>query len=618
MKSILKLLALVITVFPLTAQAEEAKKFTPNIIIFYVDDLGWQDVQLNELDNPCPYETPNIKRLAQKGMNFTEGYSPAPSCAPSRAGIITGQHPAKIRLTHVSLGSMKKGAKTAKMVEPYLADPMDRSLLTIADAMKANGYNTGHSGKWHVGLNAASYGFDTVNQERGPHRRMDDRTTGFSTLDDPKYPLTEEKYAPFSETKPNGISYPYDEVTESAIDFMTHSGDKPFFLNLCHWMVHWPVMTRNGELLEYYCDKLGQPFPPKPGDMSLPGQQNPYFAAMVTTVDWSLGRIVSYLETTEDPRSPGKKLSETTYLFFSSDNGGAEIKGKEIISDNAPLKYGKTNAEEGGIRVPLIVTGPSIAAGSTHKGLVNQLDFFPTILAVTDSTIEADDFNKLSGLDISPVLHGKSDKITDANGTERSHLFWHYPHGDADKMKAAIRSGDYKLYKRFATDDYELYRLYKDGKRKDIEEVNDLAKNKKFAPTVKRLAELLETDLVANNAELPYLNPNFSDKTAPVAVLGKSSYEADSRLATLNVKASEPSVKKAFVIYQQTGEQKKHSKVYKEIPASVALPGMSAPAEISKDGRSITATLPKGITAFCFGVVDANNYLQYTKITPAK
>jgi arylsulfatase A-like enzyme len=260
----------------------------PNIIIFYVDDLGWQDAQLNDLDKPCPYDTPNITKLAQAGMNFTQGYSPAPTCSPSRAGIITGQHPAKIGMTHVTLARLQDGGEGDRLVEPYLQEPLDLNLLTIADAMKANGYRTGHSGKWHVGLNAASYGFEVVNQERGPHRRMDDRTKGFATDDDEDYPLSKEKYPPFSDKKPKGISYPYDEVTESALKFIGDSGDKPFFLNLCHWMVHWPALTRNGELLEYYCDKLGQAFPPKPGDMTLPGQQNPYFSSMVTTVDWIL------------------------------------------------------------------------------------------------------------------------------------------------------------------------------------------------------------------------------------------------------------------------------------------------------------------------------------------
>lgn len=117
------------------------------------------------------------------------------------------------------------------------------------------------------------------------------------------------------------------------------------------------MVTRNGELLEYYCDKFEQPFPPQKGAMTLPGQQNPYFASMVTSVDWSLGRVIDFLKKTDDPRSPGKKLIETTYLFFTSDNGGAEIKGKEILSDNAPLKYGKKHPEEGGIRVPMVVAG---------------------------------------------------------------------------------------------------------------------------------------------------------------------------------------------------------------------------------------------------------------------
>ena len=106
----------------LTAEASEpaSEKPVPNVIIFYVDDLGWQDVELNDLDDPCPYETPNIKKLAKSGMNFTQAYSPAPTCSPSRAGIITGQHPAKIKLTHVDLGSTKPARDTDRLIAPYL------------------------------------------------------------------------------------------------------------------------------------------------------------------------------------------------------------------------------------------------------------------------------------------------------------------------------------------------------------------------------------------------------------------------------------------------------------------------------------------------------------------
>lgn len=589
----------------------------PNIIIFYVDDLGWQDVQLNDLDTPCAFETPNITKLAKAGMNFTDGYSPAPTCAPSRAGIITGQHPAKIAMTHVTVADLDKPKGNPLMVAPYLQDPLDRDLVTLADVMNDNGYRTGHSGKWHVGLSADSYGFKVVNQDRGPHRSMEDRTKDFATADDAKYPLSKEKYPPFSDKKPDGISYPYEEVTESALKFIGESGEKPFFLNLCHWMVHWPAITRNGELLEHYCDKLGQAFPPKPGDSTLPGQQNPYFSAMVTTVDWSLGRVVDYLEKTDDPRHPGKKLIETTYIFFSSDNGGAEARGPEILSDNAPLKYGKGHAEEGGVRVPMIIAGPGIEAGSTFNGLVNQLDYFPTILKLTESSIPENDQKNLSGADITPVLTGASEKIVEADGSDRDHLFWHFPHGDTDSMMSSIRSGDYKLYKRYMTNDYLLYQIHKDGKRHDIEEAKDLAKNPEFAPVLESLSKMLEEDLKANNAELPYLNALYTEKETPAASLGKTEYDPATRIGKLSLKPTDSTIKKSYVIYcnpPSEGKQKKSRSSGKGEDKRIAIPGMRASAEISEDGQSVQATIPEGIEAFCFMIVDANNYMQFSKI----
>ena len=183
-------------------------------------------------------------------------------------------------------------------------------------------------------------------------------------------------------------------------------------------------MTRNGELLEYYCDKLGQPFPPKKGQQSKPGQNNPYFASMVSTVDWSSGRIVDYLEETDDPRNKGKKLIETTYIIFTSDNGGAMRHGKEVLSDNTPLKFGKSNSEEGGIRVPMVVVGPGVPKGSQFDGLVNQLDYFPTILNLTRSTIEPEAKKELSGLGhhAGPVGRRQADCGPERDGAEESIL----------------------------------------------------------------------------------------------------------------------------------------------------------------------------------------------------
>ncbi|MDB4408541.1 sulfatase-like hydrolase/transferase [Akkermansiaceae bacterium] len=594
----------------------------PNIIVFYVDDLGHQDVQINELDDPCPYETPNMVALAAAGMNFPQAYSPAPTCSPSRAAILSGRHPAKNRFTHVTLDNRSDARAADPMIAPYLEAQLNRNVLTSADALKANGYRTGHSGKWHIGLNAANYGFETVNHSRGAHRSMSpDRLSDFATTSHPTYPLSVEKYPPISASNPQGVSYPYDEVTESALQFMEDNKDEPFFLNLCHWMVHWPVLTRNEELLEHYCDKFGLTYPddlrdpvdPVTGevlDWTTAGQTNPYFAAMVTTVDWSLGRIVDYLEVTDDPRNPGQKLIDTTYIFFSSDNGGAETRGPEIISDNAPYKGKKGNVEGGGIRVPMVISGPGIAAGTEFNTMVNQLDFFPTFLELTDTTISAADTAELSGLDISPVLLDPTPgdaQVLDAMGNEREFLFWHFPHGEMD---AAIRSGDYKLHKQFESTTYELYRLYDaNGDRLDIEEVNDLGTDLAYASIVTDLSGKLEAALLANNAEPPYLNPNHTGvDPATVAAVDTSLFAVSTRLAELAIDTSRPKIVDAYIIYTDGPTTSGDTDVVTED----AISGMREAATLSADGYSVSAVIPASITAYAFMLIDENGFMQYT------
>lgn len=574
----------------------------PNIVIFYVDDLGWQDVQLNDIDDACPYETPNIIKLAEGGMNFTQGYSSAPTCSPSRAGLMTGQHPAKVGITHVTLGSTDTGETSFPLSSPYLDHHLNTDILTLPDVLKQNGYRTGHTGKWHVGLTSASYGFDFVDQTRGIHRSLNDRTKDFATADDSKYPLSVEKYPPYSEKKPTGISYPYDQLTESSIQFIDENKDQPFFLNMCHWMVHWPVCTRNGELLEYYCDKMGQPFPPPVGDMTLEGQQNPYFAAMVTSVDWSLGRVVNFLESTDDPRNPGKKLIETTYIFFTSDNGGAETKGLEIISDNYPLKYGKAHTEEGGVRVSTIISGSGISAASQFDVMVSQLDFFPTILNLTNSVMPQEDKKKLFGLDISPVLFQQSNKIADAEGVERTNLFWHYPHGTSS-MKSSIREGDYKLYKQYTTGEFELYQLYKDGDRLDLEEKFNLADNPEYDSVVSLLSTNLEASLQANSAKGPYLNPAFTGKTEDPVDVASTKFLLLDRQAHLSLKNAP--VKEAYVLY--IGESEDPSIQFR----------VKFPAEISGDGYAVSAHIPENVPGYRFILIDTNNYQVYTEVKSA-
>jgi arylsulfatase A-like enzyme len=508
------------------------------------------------------------------------------------------------------------------MLEPYLDAHAPLDALTLATALGQNGYRTGHVGKWHVGLTSAHYGFDFSHEDRGVHRGMADRTRDFATADDKTYPLSKEKYPPVSAAKPAGISYPYDGVTETALKFMKESKSEPFFLYLCHWMVHWPVLTRNGELLEYYCDKFNQPFPPKPGDMRLEGQQNPYFAAMVTTVDWSLGRVVDFLKRTDDPRNPGKKLIETTYIFFSSDNGGAERHAREIISDNAPLKNGKKYTEEGGIRVPLLIAGPGVPAAGQYDGLVNQLDFFPTILNLTGSTIAPGVRTQLSGLDITQVIKGNSRKITDARGNERKNLFWHYPHGSTT-MKGAIREGDYKLYKHYASDEYSLFRLYENGRRLDLEENNNLANDPEHAAVLDRLRSNLENHLAANNATMPYLNPAYTKHNLKPARIASFEFSKSTRQARLETKSQAPRIKEAYIVYRRLdGPWTTENKKFRGKGTLVGSPpvgfGVKIPAHIGNDGRAVSATIPDNVPACFFVLIDENNFQLSSEIKAAK
>ncbi|MBU2877912.1 sulfatase [Aliiglaciecola lipolytica] len=594
-----------------TAIDEKSELIKPNIIVFYVDDLGWQDSQLNDIDEPTPWETPNMLALAKKGMNFTQAYSSAPTCAPSRGGLLSGQHPAKTNLTHVlGAGIPTPQNRRSQLIEPYFNDHLADDVLTLADALKANGYKTGHVGKWHLGHYASNApttaGFDFSFDKRGVHSNSKQRHKDF---DNAQFPLSEEKYPPYSEKHPDGISYPLDLVTENALNFVQENKDEPFFLYLAHWMVHTPIVTKNKALLEYYTDKLGIPFPTTPDPVTTAGQTNPYYGAMVTTVDWSLGRLVSLLEQTDDPRNPGKKLIETTYIFLSSDNGGAERSGPEIITDNFPLDLGKKHTEEGGIRVPMVVTGPTVNKNVTHHGFVNQLDYYPTILALTNSTIPKSYEDKLSGVNLSPVLEDENKKATYANGEVRQNLFWHFPHNSDDSMQSAIREGDFKLTKHYIDNSYSLYRLYKDGKRFDIEEKNDLAKLPEYAGVVDKLSKNLEQLLVENNAILPKLNPDNA-ANGPTRLLvpkvASNTFDKKARVAQIKLMEGKTKLKEAYLlaeIAKTKGSDKREKRgklvvTYKKIPVT-----------INHQDLTVTGMVPEQNDAYVFILIDENNFM---------
>lgn len=578
-------------------------EFKPNIIIFYVDDLGWQDTNIYNVGEPSPWETPNMLALANSGMLFTQGYSPAPTCGPSRAGLLTGQHPAKTRFTHVNGNRLPESSSAQKMIAPFFINtlPEGEDEIILSEALQQNGYRTAQVGKWHI--HGPKKGFDLAYTKRGAHSQLNDRSKDFSGYGKKeKFPLSKELYSPISDKHPNGIPYPHQPVTEQALKFVRDSSKdkKPFFLYLAHWMVHYPIITRNRNLLEYYTDKLGIDFPKDKSDITTPGQTNPYYGAMVTTVDWSLGRVVDLLKTTDDPRNPGKKLIETTYIFMTSDNGGAEDRRREIITDNAPLDKGKKYAQEGGVRVPMVISGPTIQAGSQFDDMVNQLDYFPTIMNLTGTSLTPSQQAKLSGLDITAVLNGNSDKVKDASGKTRELLWWHFPHNTDSQMQSAIREGDFKLYKNYKDNSYSLYRLYKDGKMLDIGEQRDLVDVKEYGEIVDSLVTKLENLLIQHNAEFPSKNPQFkgltqSDKDA-LPVIENNVYKAKQNLATIQLADDKTPLDNAYVLVKG-----KKDKRYVNLSASIE-------AESGKP-TMVSAQLPADVVEYVFVLIDQNNFM---------
>ncbi len=620
------IIVIVLIVFPLNTHGQKKETIIkPNVIIFYVDDLGWQDIQLNDLDNATPWETPNISKLVIEGLNFINAYSPAPTCAPSRCAMLTGLHPTKTGITHVAGGKIPE-PKYSKFISPFYPLGLSSEHFTIAEALKTNGYRTGHVGKWHAGelesQKSINQGFDFAFESRGAHqgpKKPLNRVNYFATHDknDP-YKLSEEKYFPFTEKSPQGISYPKDEVTEKALEFIDKNKGKPFFLYLAHWMVHYPIHTKNRELLQYYCDKLGVDFPTKDIPVSSKGQTNPYYGSMVTTLDWSLGRLVDYLKKTYDPRNKGKKLFETTYVIFSSDNGGTQRHGKEIITDNAPLDEGKQFCQEGGIRVPMIISGPNIAKASNYNGLINQLDFFPTILNLTETKIPAKYTSDFDGLDISGVLLNDEATILNKKGKPREDLWWHFPHNSDNQMQSAIRSGDYKLYKNHVDGSYELYRLYKDGKRADLEEKFDISKES--VKVTEALSERLEKYLKDYNAEYPYKNPlekaDYIGKENAVYVpkITHDYFDSKTNNATIQLEQGKAKINNGYALIKVQDEIKGKSNGKKGKTRSTYL---KLPIDTSTDGLTYSFKVPKNAVDYIIILIDENQFMIKSKLNKA-
>lgn len=433
-----------------------SSKAKPNIVLFYIDDLGWKDVGFN---GSMYYETPNIDRMAQEGLIFTDAYANAPNCAPSRASLMTGQYTPRHKI--YTVGTSARGqAEHRQMIPVSNIETLPLDYVTLTEALKDAGYATGHFGKWHLG----DTGFHPEDQG------FDVNAGGFSRGHPPA-----GYFSPYNNPKladgPEG-EYLTDRLTDEALSFIKQHTEQPFFLYLSHYAVHTPLQAKESMQARYES---------KAPDGN---QNNAAYAAMIESTDQSVGRILDRLD--------ALGLTENTVAIFFSDNGGAVQ-----ATSNEPLRGYKGMLYEGGIRVPLAITWPgTIAPDRTSDTPVIGIDLYPTMLELAEASTPN---HKLDGVSLVPLFEGQ-DTLP-----ERS-LFWHFPaYLEAPRPLpgpwrttpvGGIRRSDYKLLEFFETGTIELYDL-----RQDRSETTNLADQ--MPDKAAELHTLLKTWRMEIEADMP-------------------------------------------------------------------------------------------------------------------
>ncbi len=459
------LFTILILVSFLGCKVKSTQNERPNIILLLVDDLGWKDVGYM---GSKFHETPNIDNLASQSMTFTNAYAACAVCSPTRASIQTGRYPSRIGVTDWIRARFQVGNGDLTAPPPYeengdriLRTPsnpywMEQDETTIAELLKQSGYFTCHIGKWHLGPD------DYYPEKQG----YDLNIAGCDMGQPVNYfdPYVNDKGVGFPNLKPRKEGeYLVDRLADELKNVIEQHKDKPFFINMCYYAVHTPLMAKP-ELIEKYKSK----------DV-LDGQKNPVYAAMIESLDNAVGTLVATLKKTE--------LLENTIIIFMSDNGG--LLGP---TDNSPLRSGKGYPYEGGIRIPMFVYwNGKIQPGSMSDLPISTIDVLPTICAITNTPLPE---KEIDGRNISPVF-------TNSN-IDQVPLFWHFPHyrGNDVVPYSIIRDGEWKLIKRYEGEEFELYNL-----KNDLSERTDLSKDN--PEKVTELNNKLNEWLKLSNSKLP-------------------------------------------------------------------------------------------------------------------
>ena len=469
------LLLLLAGIFIQSGVRAQAKK--PNIVFFLVDDLGWTDV---EPFGTSFYETPNIKKLAEESMIFTNAYAACPVCSPTRASILTGKYPVGTGITDFIEAERTQPVKWSRntlVIPPLNKDRLSLDEFTLAEALQTAGYKTSFAGKWHLG--PESY---------WPENQGFDFNFGGHNVGQPKSYFSPYKNPRLSDG-PVGEHLP-DRLAKETSSFIADNKEHPFFVYFSFYSVHTPLKARK-DLVDKYEEKkarlgLLDAFS-KEGERKLRiVQSNTTYAAMVEAMDEAIGKVINKLKE--------QGVYDNTIIIFFSDNGGLSTSEGHPTA-NLPLRAGKGWLYEGGIREPLIIKWPEITrAGSVSQVPVISNDFYPTLLQAAGLPLNPKQHT--GGVNIVPLLMSKKIK--------NRALYWHYPHygNQGGSPGAAIREGDWKLIRWYETGKEELYNL-----KQDIGEMNNLVV--KDAKIAQKLSLKLDAWLKKEKAVFPEKNPNY-------------------------------------------------------------------------------------------------------------
>jgi arylsulfatase A-like enzyme len=464
----------------LLATAATATEKPLNIVFILADDLGWSDTTLHGLTKL--YQTPNIERLAQRGMTFTRAYSASPLCSPTRSAILTGLSPARTGITtpNCHLPQVVLQATPGKSAPPnqHAIQPLPVTRLmtdypSLTKTLKTAGYATGHFGKWHLGPEPYSpleHGFDVDI----PHHPGPGPAGSF---------VAPWKFPNFKENTPG--EHLEDRMAAEAVAWMEQNKDRPFFLNYWQFSVHAPFDAKPA-LIEKYRPLVN---PNEP-------QRSPTYAAMIESFDDAIGTLLDALDRLH--------LAERTIILFTSDNGGNmynEVDGTTPTS-NAPLRGGKASLYEGGVRVPTVIAWPGLTpAGSRSEALLQSEDFYPTLLEAL--ALNPAEGQRFDGTSLLPAFKG--DPLTGKA------VFQYFPHspGVPDWLppSVSVHRDDWKLIRIFHAGENGAHRYQLFNLAEDLGEKHNRAADQ--PARVKELDALIGAFLAETQAVLPLPNPNF-------------------------------------------------------------------------------------------------------------